>query len=114
MLAMDPPVHAAGTEGGLDFVPAESNACRERHERASDGLAHCRWLSFLQEGAANVPRLMQATMKKRVQQVFLAAPYAKARQRGRDLIAKFKDRDRVMPKNSIDTSAKPNLDESLA
>jgi putative transposase len=41
---------------------------------------------------AKVPRLMQATMKKLVQQVFLAPTYAKARQRGRDLIAKFKDR----------------------
>src|SRR5215831_17846312 len=39
-----------------------------------------------------LPRLMQATMKKLVQQVFLAPTYAKARQRGRDLIAKFKDR----------------------
>ena len=41
---------------------------------------------------AKVPRLMQATMKKLVQQVFLAPTYTKARQRGRDLIAKFKDR----------------------
>jgi transposase-like protein len=41
---------------------------------------------------AKVPRLMQATMKQLVQQVFLAPTYAKARQRGRDLIAKFKDR----------------------
>jgi transposase-like protein len=41
---------------------------------------------------AKVPRLMQATMKKLVQQVFLAPTYAKARQRGRDLIAKFTDR----------------------
>ena len=41
---------------------------------------------------AKVPRLMQATMKKLVQQVFLAPTYAKARQRGRDLIATFKDR----------------------
>jgi putative transposase len=41
---------------------------------------------------AKLPRLMQATMKKLVQQVFLAPTYAKARQRGRDLIAKFKDR----------------------
>lgn len=41
---------------------------------------------------AKVPRLMQATMKKLVQQVFLAPTYAKARQRGRDLIVKFKDR----------------------
>jgi len=41
---------------------------------------------------AKVPRLMQATMKKLVHQVFLAPTYAKARQRGRDLIAKFKDR----------------------
>jgi len=42
---------------------------------------------------AKLPRLMQATMKKLVQQVFLAPTYAKARQRGRDLMAKFKDRD---------------------
>ena len=41
---------------------------------------------------AKVPRLMQATMKQLVQQVFLAPTYAKARQRGRDLITKFKDR----------------------
>ena len=41
---------------------------------------------------AKVPRLMQATMKKLVQQVFLAPTHAKARQRGRDLITKFKDR----------------------
>jgi len=41
---------------------------------------------------AKLPRLMQATMKQLVQQVFLAPTYAKARQRGRDLIAKFKDR----------------------
>ena len=41
---------------------------------------------------SKLPRLMQATMKKLVQQVFLAPTYAKARQRGRDLIAKFKDR----------------------
>ncbi len=41
---------------------------------------------------AKLPRLMQATMNTLVQQVFLAPTYAKARQRGRDLIAKFKDR----------------------
>ena len=41
---------------------------------------------------AKVPRLMQSTMKKLVQQEFLAPTYTKARQRGRDLIAKFKDR----------------------
>jgi hypothetical protein len=114
MLGMDPPVHAAGTEGGVDFVPAESKACRERDGRASDGLAHRRWLSVLQEGAAKVPQLMQATMKNRVQQVFLAAPYAKARQRGRDLIAKLKDRYRLVSKHSIDTSGRQDLDESLA
>jgi hypothetical protein len=79
MLGIEPPVDPPGTEGALDFVPAESNACRERHERASDGLAYCRWLSLLQEGVAKVPRLIQATMKKRVQQVFLAPTYAKAR-----------------------------------
>ncbi len=41
---------------------------------------------------AKVPRLMKATMKKLVQQVFLAPSYAAALKRGRDLIAKFKDR----------------------
>ena len=41
---------------------------------------------------AKLPRLMQATMKKLVQQVFLARTYAAALKRGRDLIAKFKDR----------------------
>jgi transposase-like protein len=41
---------------------------------------------------AKLPRLMQAAMKKLVQQVFLAPTYAKAHQRGRDLIAKFTDR----------------------
>ncbi len=41
---------------------------------------------------AKVPRLMKATMKKLVQQVFLAPSYAAALTRGRDLIAKFKDR----------------------
>ena len=95
MLAIDAPVHTAGTEGGLDFVPAESSACRERHESASDGLAFSRWLSLLQEGAAKVPRLMQATVKNRVQQAFRAAAYAKARQGGRDLIATFTDRYRA-------------------
>jgi len=41
---------------------------------------------------AKLPRLMQATMKKLVQQVLLAPTYAAALKRGRDLIAKFKDR----------------------
>jgi transposase-like protein len=41
---------------------------------------------------AKLPRLMQATMKKLVQQVFLAPTYAAALKRGRDLIGKFKDR----------------------
>jgi transposase-like protein len=41
---------------------------------------------------AKVPRLMKATMKKLVQQVFLAPSYAVALKRGRNLIAKFKDR----------------------
>jgi putative transposase len=41
---------------------------------------------------SKLPRLMQATMKKLVQQVFLAPSYAVALKRGRDLIAKFKDR----------------------
>jgi putative transposase len=39
-----------------------------------------------------LPRLMQAKMKGLVQQVFLAPSYAAALRRGRDLIAKFKDR----------------------
>jgi putative transposase len=39
-----------------------------------------------------LPRLMQAKMKGLVQQVFLAPTYAAALKRGRDLIAKFKDR----------------------
>lgn len=39
-----------------------------------------------------LPRLMQAKMKGLVQQVFLAPSYAVAIKRGRDLIAKFKDR----------------------
>jgi transposase-like protein len=39
-----------------------------------------------------VASLMKATMKKLVQQVFLAPSYAAALKRGRDLIAKFKDR----------------------
>jgi len=51
MLGIEPPVDTAGTEGALAFVPAESNACGERHERASDGRAHSRWLPLLQEGA---------------------------------------------------------------
>jgi len=41
---------------------------------------------------AKLPRLMQATMKRLVQQVFLAPSYAAALKRGRDLIARFKDR----------------------
>jgi putative transposase len=41
---------------------------------------------------AKLPRLMQAKMKGLVQQVFLAPSYAAALRRGRDLIAKFKDR----------------------
>ena len=41
---------------------------------------------------AKLPRLMQTKMKGLVQQVFLAPTYAVALKRGRDLIAKFKDR----------------------
>lgn len=41
---------------------------------------------------AKVPRLMKGTMKKLVQQVFLAPTYTVAVKRGRDLIAKFQDR----------------------
>jgi putative transposase len=41
---------------------------------------------------AKLPRLMQAKMKGLVQQVFLAPSYAAAMKRGRDLIAKFRDR----------------------
>lgn len=41
---------------------------------------------------AKLPRLMQAKMKGLVWQVFLAPTYAAAVKRGRDLIAKFKDR----------------------
>jgi putative transposase len=41
---------------------------------------------------AKLPRLMQAKMKVLVQQVFLAPSYVSALKRGRDLIAKFKDR----------------------
>jgi putative transposase len=41
---------------------------------------------------AKLPRLMQAKMKGLVQQVFLAPTFASAMKRGRDLIAKFKDR----------------------
>src|SRR2546428_7784432 len=41
---------------------------------------------------AKLPRLMQAKMKGLVQQIFLAPTYATAVKRGRDLIAKFKDR----------------------
>ena len=41
---------------------------------------------------AKLPRLMQGKMKPLVQQVFLAPTYAAALTRGRDLIAKFKDR----------------------
>jgi putative transposase len=41
---------------------------------------------------AKLPRLMQAKMKELVTQVFRAPSYATALKRGRDLIAKFKDR----------------------
>ena len=41
---------------------------------------------------AKLPRLMQAKMKGLVQQVFLAPSYTVALKRGRDLIAKFKER----------------------
>jgi putative transposase len=41
---------------------------------------------------AKLPRLMQAKMKGLVQQVFQAPTHAAALKRGRDLIAKFKDR----------------------
>src|SRR5947208_3275184 len=41
---------------------------------------------------AKLPRLMQAKMKGLAQQVFGAPTYAAALKRGRDLIAKFKDR----------------------
>jgi putative transposase len=41
---------------------------------------------------AKLPRLMQAKMKGLVHQVFLAPTFATAVKRGRDLIAKFKDR----------------------
>jgi len=41
---------------------------------------------------AKLPRLMQAKMKSLVRQVFEAPSYAAALKRGRDLIAKFKDR----------------------
>lgn len=41
---------------------------------------------------AKLPRLMQAKMKGLVQQVFEAPSHAAAMKRGRDLIAKFKDR----------------------
>lgn len=41
---------------------------------------------------AKLPRLMQAKMKTLVQQVFLAPSYGLALKRGRDLIARFKDR----------------------
>ena len=41
---------------------------------------------------AKLPRLMQSKMKGLVQQVFRAPTYAAALKRGRDLIAKFKDR----------------------
>ena len=43
---------------------------------------------------AKFPRLMRAKMKGLVQPVFLAPTYAAAVKRGRDLIAKFKDRTR--------------------
>jgi transposase-like protein len=41
---------------------------------------------------AKLPRLMQSKMKGLVQQVFRASTHAAALKRGRDLIAKFKDR----------------------
>jgi transposase-like protein len=41
---------------------------------------------------AKFPRLMQVKMKGVVRQVFLAPTYAAAAKRGRDLIARFKDR----------------------
>jgi putative transposase len=41
---------------------------------------------------AKLPRLMQAKMKTLLQQVFYAPTYPAALKRGRDLIAKFKDR----------------------
>jgi len=41
---------------------------------------------------SKLPRLMQGKMKGLVQQIFLAPTYAAAVKRGRDLIAKFKDR----------------------
>lgn len=41
---------------------------------------------------AKLPRLMQSKMKRLVHQVFGAPTYAAALKRGRDLIAKFKDR----------------------
>jgi putative transposase len=41
---------------------------------------------------AKLPRLMQAKMKDLVTQVFQAPSYAAALKRGRDLVAKFKDR----------------------
>jgi putative transposase len=41
---------------------------------------------------AKVPRLMQAKLKGLVRQIFLAPTYTAAVKRGRDLIAKFKDR----------------------
>jgi transposase-like protein len=41
---------------------------------------------------AKLPRLMQAKMKDLVTQVFQAPSHAAALKRGRDLIAKFKDR----------------------
>lgn len=41
---------------------------------------------------AKLPRLMQAKMKGLVQHVFLTPSYTGALKRGRDLIAKFKDR----------------------
>lgn len=41
---------------------------------------------------AKLPRLMQASMKRLLQQVFLAPSYEAALQRGRALIARFRDR----------------------
>jgi transposase-like protein len=42
---------------------------------------------------AKLPRLMRASMKGLVQQVFLASSYERALTRGRALIARFRDRD---------------------
>jgi transposase-like protein len=50
------------------------------------------WRSSCHKTVAKLPRLMQAKMKGLVRQIFLAPTYAAAIKRGRDLIAKFKDR----------------------